>query len=164
MLAATHEHRRQRLLELRSAVVHPYRYWFAKAIGVPDDYLARLEYPAGKDQRKNIGDRVMAKAQQAFGLQPGWFDLPLGTALPRGLQISSNSGKIEHLESTSSATVMRMNEVDISAVGLEVGKKLSLLPEELQRSMGGLFLASLDAVLANTEGPPKTRARRRPGH
>jgi len=156
------EHRRKRLLELRAAVAHPFRYWFANAIGVPDDYLARLEYEPGKDQRKNLGDGLVTKLQDAFGLPPGWFDLPSGASIPRGIQIVSKDGRVEHSGPLPSATVLRMHDLDISAIGFEVGRKLSTLSEEQQKSLGAMILASIASIPPNTEAPPKPNARKRP--
>lgn len=76
------EHRRLRMLELVTALGTS-RAVIAKRMGIADSYLTRILYKQGENkQARRISDESIAKAQTAFSLAPGWFDLPLGHRLP----------------------------------------------------------------------------------
>jgi len=55
----------------------------ADQAGIAPDYLSRLLYAPEKKGRKNLGMDTMRKICAGFELDPNWFDLPLGAALPR---------------------------------------------------------------------------------
>jgi len=76
------EHRRLRMLELIKALAGS-RAAIAKRMGIADSYLTRILYKQGENkQARRISDESIAKAQHAFDLPAGWFDLPLGHRLP----------------------------------------------------------------------------------
>lgn len=81
------EHRRARLAELLNALEPAPRAWFATAIRRSESYVARLLLPAGAQHRKNIGDAIMNAATSVLRLDPGWFDLPIGSAIPEGVRL-----------------------------------------------------------------------------
>lgn len=76
------EHWRQRLLELKSDLELS-QAAIAAAMGVPANYVSRLLYPPGKAGRKNLGMDTMRSLRTAYNLSADWFDLPLGSDLPR---------------------------------------------------------------------------------
>ncbi|WPG35154.1 hypothetical protein [Variovorax sp. EBFNA2] len=75
------EHWRQRLLELKADLALTQAALAAKLEKSPD-YVSRLLYEPGKKGRKNLGLQTLRNATKAFELQPDWFDLPLGAAMP----------------------------------------------------------------------------------
>lgn len=74
------EHWRLRLIELMDAVSVT-QATFAERTGISPDYLSRLLYPPGKNGRKSLGPVTIRKIGEAYGLPPGWFDQPAGSAL-----------------------------------------------------------------------------------
>lgn len=99
--ARRYAHRRARLLELLDALAPAPRAWFAAAIKRPEDYVARLLTET--KHRKNIGDEMMSAITKAFSLDPGWFDLPLGTAIPHGVSVDSQGRVHRRAESEESS-------------------------------------------------------------
>lgn len=76
-----HEHRRQRLLELRTWACDGMTVRLAERIARSDSYVARMLYEEGKAGKKRIGDDMLDVLEAAFGLDHGWFDLPLATPM-----------------------------------------------------------------------------------
>lgn len=80
------EHWRLRLLELEEAqkafgiTLHKQ---MADLMGIEPSYYSRLRYEPGRKGRKNLGLDTLRAAIKAFGLRYDWFDLPLGSAIPR---------------------------------------------------------------------------------
>ena len=80
------EHWRLRLLELEEAQKDfglTRHKDMAEKIGVEPSYYSRLRYEPGKTGRKNLGLDTLRAAVKAFGLRYDWFDLPLGSELPK---------------------------------------------------------------------------------
>jgi hypothetical protein len=74
------EHRRQRLIELLEEKFQRRRGAQAEAarvIGCSDNYLSRLLTEQTK-HRKNIAEDFKEKIEEAFKLEKGWLDKPLG--------------------------------------------------------------------------------------
>lgn len=66
--------------------------------------------------------------------------------------------------SGQTAVILQMNDMPISAMGLEVGRKLSTLSEEQQKTLGAMILASIAAIPPDTRGSSASKggARRKP--
>lgn len=74
------EHRRQRLIELLEEKFQRKRGAQAEAarvIGCSDNYLSRLLTEQTK-HRKNIAEDFQEKIEEAFKLEKGWLDKPMG--------------------------------------------------------------------------------------
>lgn len=76
------EHWRLRLIELKEALGET-QAAMAQSIRVDASYFSRLLYPPGKKARKNLGLQTMRALVSVYKLQADWFDLPLGSMLPR---------------------------------------------------------------------------------
>lgn len=53
----------------------------ADKVGLAPSYLSRLLLDEDRPERRNLGAATMAKIAAAYGLPPGWFDLPAGQGL-----------------------------------------------------------------------------------
>jgi hypothetical protein len=74
-----YEHRRLRLLELRTWECEGKTARLAEKIARSDSYVARMLYEEGRKDKKRIGDDMIDVLVAAFALRPEWFSLPLGT-------------------------------------------------------------------------------------
>lgn len=81
-----YEHRRLRLLELRTWACDGMTARLAERIARSDSYVARMLYEEGKAGKKRIGDDMLDVLESAFGLPHGWFEFPLGTPMNAGAQ------------------------------------------------------------------------------
>ncbi len=87
------EHWRQRLIELLQDLKVT-QADFAKEVDLTANYVSRLLYAPDKKGRKNLGPSTISKISTKYQLQPGWFELPLGSNLP-----SSNGNPDSQTES-----------------------------------------------------------------
>lgn len=76
------EHWRHRLLELMKHLKMR-QVKLAEITGIDASYVSRLVSVPEKSGHKNLGVDTMAAIRAGFNLGPGWFDLPLGSELPR---------------------------------------------------------------------------------
>lgn len=76
------EHRKNRLRELMDHTCQGKIAELARRIERSDNYVSRMLYPVGKPQEKPIADKMQRVIEAAFALPRGWFDMPMGTALP----------------------------------------------------------------------------------
>lgn len=76
------EHRKNRLRELMDHTCEGKIAELARRIERSDNYVSRMLYPVGKPQEKPIADKMQRVIEAAFALPRGWFDMPMGTALP----------------------------------------------------------------------------------
>lgn len=81
------EHRLKRLVELRHHACNGNAAEFSRRIGVNETYAVRMFWSLDTKGRKGLGPEMEARVRDAFGLRPGWFDLPLGTDLPSSNRI-----------------------------------------------------------------------------
>ncbi len=132
-----YEHRRARLAELLKALEPAPRAWFATAIRRSESYVARLLHPEGHPHGKNIGDAIMNAATSVLQLDPGWFDLPLGSAIPQGLTLDEK-GRVSRLEASHVATASPSsannpkNSIQLTASEHRLLKAFHLLPDDEQ--------------------------------
>lgn len=109
-------HRKARLKELMESACHGSCRELAEHTalvldkGISENYVSKMLWPADKAQSKPIGDKKQLELERAFGLERGWFDKPLGYAVPssakRGIvqqpnepAYSAHPGRVTHLES-----------------------------------------------------------------
>lgn len=76
------EHRKHRLRELMDHCCEGKIAVLARRIERSDNYVSRMLYPVGKPQEKPIADKMQRVIESAFQLPRGWFDMPMGAALP----------------------------------------------------------------------------------
>ena len=74
-----YELRRRRLIELRDWECEGKVARLAERLSRTDSYVARMLYEDGKAGKKRIGDDMTDIIEGAFGLPPGWMEMPLGT-------------------------------------------------------------------------------------
>lgn len=101
------EHWRQRLLELL-VLLGINQAAFAEATGISPDYVSRLLYEPGKLGGKSLGPTTMSKIRQAYGLAPGWFDLPLGAAMPSGASVGETAARYVVDQTSALTDAVRM--------------------------------------------------------
>lgn len=92
------EHWRLRLLELEEAqkAFGMTRHKdMAEKLDVEPSYYSRLRYPIGKPGRKNLGLDTLRAAIRSFGLRPDWFDLPLGSEIPKPRTTALSAREVE---------------------------------------------------------------------
>ena len=85
------EHWRQRLIELLQDL-QVTQADFAKEVDLTANYVSRLLYAPDKKGRKNLGPSTISKISTKYQLQPGWFELPLGSHLPSSGKKLSDTG------------------------------------------------------------------------
>lgn len=68
------ERRRIRLLELIQSMSDGKIVAFAEKIGREQSYVSRMLYPKGKQNKKNIGEDMVAHIEETLNLPKGWFD------------------------------------------------------------------------------------------
>lgn len=150
-LSRIFEHRRQRLIELLAAIECRYKEWFAAAANLPSGgYLTRLLYEEGAKGKKNIGDRTAQDIQGAFRLPPGWFDMPIGEAIPKGIKVLNSKGDVEIPEPEEVMDLDREMIGYFRAFSKLPRKKREHVVESL-RSIAGL----LDADVVEQRKPQK---------
>jgi len=160
---ARFEHRRARLAELLQALEPAPRAWFARAIDRQEDYIARLLLPEHDSNRKNIGDAIMSAAISVFRLPAGWFDMPLGAAIPEGMRVDEE-GRVffdRPFVNRPNGLAPAVESVKkITGIAFRLNQDLfdALLPE--QRSVVEEVTALLVRAFASFNKPPK---RRKPG-
>lgn len=101
MKTEAEEHWRLRLIELITHLKVTQR-GFSDATGIDVSYVSRLLYPPGKKGRKNLGLTQMTVIRNSFNLPAGWFDLPLGQALP----LSERAAVFDAKESQQSSNAL----------------------------------------------------------
>lgn len=79
------EHWRLRLVELLQDL-NVTQADFAKEVDLTANYVSRLLYAPEKKGRKNLGPTTISKISSKYKLQPGWFELPLGSSLPSSVK------------------------------------------------------------------------------
>lgn len=82
MTTDRNEHYRKRLIELFDCLKIT-KAEMADRAALDRSYVTRLFYPAGKAGRKNLGLDTLDALKRAFELQSDWFDLPLGSQIPK---------------------------------------------------------------------------------
>lgn len=85
------EHRLQRLIELRDHFCGGIAARLAKAIKRDPTYVTRMFYPPGKPGRKGIAYEIEHLIESTYHLPKGWFDMPLGDALPTSPKVLATS-------------------------------------------------------------------------
>jgi len=157
------EHRRARLAELLKALEPAPRAWFAAAIRRSESYVARLLLPEADEHRKNIGDAIMAAATSVLRLDPGWFDLPLGAAIPKGVKLDEKGNvsfdRSHHpaRQNGQTATIERVKKVTLLPEPFD-HDRFADLPEEQRRDIAKVAALMVDAF-ARHNTPPAKRAR-----
>ncbi len=153
-------HRRARLAELLKALEPAPRAWFAAAIQRSESYVARLLLPEGDEHRKNIGDAIMAAATSELRLDPGWFDLPLGTAIPEGVRldekgnVSFDRHRGPARQSRQIATVERVTEITLLPAPFD-HDRFGQLPEEQRQDIAQVAALMVDAFSRYNPPPEK---------
>lgn len=77
-----YDNRRERFRELMDNACGGKQATIAAQIGREPNYVSRLLSAPETPGHKRLSDAIIGAATSAFGLHCGWFDMPLGTALP----------------------------------------------------------------------------------
>ncbi len=73
-----YEQRRLNLVELMRLHCHNKPAELAKRLSSSDSYASRMLYEEGRSGKKRIGEDMVERINDAFGLRPGELDAPLG--------------------------------------------------------------------------------------
>ena len=82
------EHRLARLIELRDHCCGGVTAEFGRRIKQDQTYALRMFMPIDRKERKGVGRDMEERINEAFNLPIGWFDMPLGTAIPAPLPLA----------------------------------------------------------------------------
>lgn len=80
--ASAEAHQYARLIELRDRCFSGNAAAFGRRMDIADTYAVRMFWPLGVAGRKGLGMRMQTKIREKLNLPPGWFDMPMGSALP----------------------------------------------------------------------------------
>lgn len=75
-------HRKSRLRELIDNAYGGVIARLADAIDRSESYIGRMLYPIDKNGARPVSDKLAQLIERTNALERGWFDLPLGSALP----------------------------------------------------------------------------------
>jgi hypothetical protein len=138
------EHLRLRLLELMGDL-ELNQATVAHDLDIASDYVSRLLYPLGKKGRKNIGLQTMRKFERAYDLPSGWFEMPLGSALPTA-HGSRTSEAPKAAREPQIHAVGRSREITWPFHNVSYGRLMDL-KRDLGSKQGHEALRELDSVL-----------------
>lgn len=68
--------RRRRLISLIAKFCDSKQSEFARKVGLSESYVARMLYSPDRSGRKRIGEDMVTRISDAFGIEPIWFDTP----------------------------------------------------------------------------------------
>ena len=155
-------HRKARLKELMESACHGSCRELAEHTamvlgkGISENYVSKMLWPPDKPQSKPIGDKKQLELEKAFGLERGWFDRPLGYAVPNSASKDVVQQPDDPSHSTQPGRVARLESAwPFQSITRDQWAQMS--PE--QRNKVEIFAMGIAASMASGGGVSPTEKR-----
>lgn len=156
-------HRKARLKELMESACHGSCRELAEHTamvldkGISENYVSKMLWPTGKPQSKPIGDKKQLELEKAFGLERGWFDRPLGYAVPNAALVGTASPLSKPTQASHASGIAHLEPAwPFQSITREQWSQMS--PE--QRSKVEIFAMGIAASMASGASVSPTEKRR----